>query len=302
MAYSRFSSRFRKTGKVAMKPKAVIKKRLWQNFKRKQNEKNVVRIVKSVIAKNVENKFTLTKTYQAPVGNVINSGLPNLYYYTFFTWAVGNQANATTQQLFNIPQGTAQNNRIGNTIKVKRWIIKGMISPNIFGTLAPYTALGYVDVYFGRLKLNTKEITEQLSDLYQNGSTSITPQMKQTDILNPINKDVYKIYYHRRFKTGTSGIQGANTSLPLASEPVNNDYKLTHTFGFDVCKYLCKDRKITFGDGNNTPLDVDIATLTLFATFTPFTGQAFNNTTPVNQSLPTYMTMSCTSYAEYEDA
>lgn len=300
MGYSRFSTRFRKRGfkKVAV----VVKPKRKYASKKTMPKMSFAKRVNALIAKNVENKFTLTKTYQAPVGNVFNSGVPNVYTYTFFTWAVGQQTNPTTQQLFNIPQGTAQNQRVGNTIKLKRWVIKGMISPNIFGTLAPYTALGYVDVYFGRLKLNTKEITEQLSDLYQNGSTSITPQMKQTDILNPINKDVYKIYYHRRFKTGTSGIQGANTSLPLASEPVNNDYKLTHTFGFDVCKYVCKDRKITFGDGNNTPLDVDIATLTLFATFTPFTGQAFNNTTPANQSLPTYMTMSCTSYAEYEDA
>jgi len=268
----------------------------------KKSPRTFEKRVNAIVQKNIENKFTLTKSYQAPVGNVFNTGVPNVYTYTFFTWAPGQVTNPTTQQLFNIPQGTAQNNRVGNSIKIKRWIIKGMVSPNIFGTLAPYTALGYVDVYFGRYKLNTKEITSDLGDLYQNGSAAITPAMRQTDILNPLNKDIYKVYYHRRFKTGTSGIQGANTSLPLASEPVNNDYKLTHTFGFDVCKYICKDRKITFSDANNTPLDVDITTLTLFATFTPFTGQAFNNTTPAGQSLPTYMTMSATSYAEYEDA
>lgn len=257
--------------------------------------------VSAVIARNVENKFTTLKLYSAPVGNVQNTGVANVYNYTHYTWAPGQQTDPTTQQMFNIPQGVAQNQRVGNSIKLKRWVIKGMVSPNVFGILAPYTALGYVDVYFGRLKLNTKEITNQVSDLYQNGSTSFTPAMRNIDMLCPINRDIYKIYYHRRFKTGTSGVNAA-TNLPLASEPVNNDYKLTHTFGFDVCKYILKDRKITFSDTNNTPLDIDVGSLTLFAIFTPFTGQAFNNTTAVGGLLPTYMTLSATSYAEYEDA
>jgi len=264
-------------------------------------QKTIAKYVRTEIAKNIENKFTLTKVYTAPVGNVQNTGVPNVYNYTFYTWAPGQQTDPTTQQMFNISPGSLQNQRNGNSIKVKRWIIKGVVSPNIFGNLAPYTALGYVDIYFGRLKLNTKEITNQLSDFYQNGNTSITPAMRNTDILQAINRDIYKIYYHKRFKTGTSGVTGLN-ALPLNQEPVNNDYKLTHTFGFDVCKYICKDRKITFSDSNATPLDTDIATLTLFATFTPFTGQAFNVTTVVGGLLPTYMNLSATSYAEYEDA
>ncbi|UYD39118.1 MAG: capsid protein [Wigfec virus K19_525] len=296
---------FYKKRRGVAKPKKTIYKRRRGILLKKMpvvSVNAVKTMVKKEIAGNIENKFTTTKVYSAPVGNVFNSGIPNVYSYTFYVWCPSQQTNATTQQLFNIPLGPNQNNRIGNSIKIKRWVIKGMISPNIFGTLAPYTALGYVDVYFGRLKLNTKDVTDQLPDLYQNGGSSITPTMKNTDILLPLNKDVYKVYYHRRFKTGTSGIQGANTSLPLASEPVNNDYKLTHTFGFDVCKYICKDRKITFSDMNNTPLDIDLASLTLWATFTPFTGQAFNNTTPAGQSLPTYMNLSATTYAEYEDA
>lgn len=291
---------FRKNRKMKVVAVSKPKKRIYKK-RSVLGKKMVTKICKSVVAKNIENKYTPTKVIIAPVGNVINSGVPNVYSYTHFVWNMGGQASLLTDQMFNISQGSAQNQRNGNSIKLKRWIIKGMVSPNIFGNLAPYTALGYVDVYFGKLRLNTKDITNQVSDLYQNGSISVTPSMKNIDTLFPINKDIYKIYYHRRFKTGTSGVNAA-TLLPLASEPVNNDYKLTHTFGFDVCKYIMKDRKITFSDTNNTPLDVDIATLTLFAIFTPFTGQAFNNTTPAGQSLPTYMNMSCTSFAEYEDA
>lgn len=293
---------YKKRRGVAKPKKTIFKKRIYRKKMPVVSVNAVKTMVKKEIAGNIENKFTITRAYQAPVGNVQNTGIPNVYNYTFYVWCPSAQTSATTQQLFNIPQGTAQNNRIGNSIKIKRWIIKGMISPNVFGNLAPYTALGYVDIYFGRLRLNTKDVTNQLSDLYQNGGSSTTPSMSQTDILLPLNKDIYKVYYHRRFKTGTSGVNAASTLLPLASEPVNNDYKLTHTFGFDVCKYICKDRKVTFSDTNNTPLDVDLASLTLWATFTPFTGQAFNNTTAVGGLLPTYMNLTATTYAEYEDA
>ena len=292
---SKISFRNAKLYKKSKSPRSTPRK---NDSKKKPS---MVQRVQRLISKNIENKFTLTKTYTAPVGNVINSGTPNIYYYNFFTWAPGAQANATTEQLFNIVEGTAQNQRVGNSIKLKRWIIKGMVAPNIFGQLAPYTALGYVDVYFGRLRSKGSPVDQFLTAFYQNGSTSITPSMTHTDTLNPINKDLYKIYYHKRFKTGSAGVF-QQTLLPEPSEPVNNDYKLTHTFGFDVCKFICKDRKITFLDAAATPQDIDLATLTLFATFTPFTGQAYNNITQPNDSLPTYMNMSCTSYAEFEDA
>lgn len=251
--------------------------------------------VNAIVAKNIENKFTLTKTYTNHVGTVTATVTPNVYTYDFFTYNPGGQASALTDQLFNIAQGTNQSNRIGNSIKIKRWIMKGVISPNIFGTNAPYSTLGYVDVYFGRTKLNTTQVANTLTGFYQDGAISLTPSMKNTDMLCSINKDLYKVYWHKRFKVGNSGVP-AN-----AQAPENNDYGLTHTFGFDVCRYICAHRQLTYLDSGTFPQDADIANLTLWATFTPFTGQVFSTST-AGIKVPTYFQISVVTYAEYEDA
>lgn len=303
MAYGRYN---RKRRMVAVKPKTTPRKYTRNRKKYSKAPKiTFAQKVKAIISRNVENKFTDTLIYFNPVSYVTSTG------YTFFTWSPGQ--NTASNRLFNLAIGAKEGQRIGNSIKLKRWIIKGIIQPTgLEGTGQDIIAqmknglLGYVDIYFGRYLKNTSPVVNTLSGLYQNGASTTTPTCKSTDMLNPLNKDNYKVYYHKRFKMGQAydPIIGSTPTISGA----NNDFKLSQTFGFDVCKYILKDKHLKFNDGGITspyepPENIDITNLTLWATFTPASGQAtFDNSDPDVLKCKTLYGLDCLTYAEYEDA
>ena len=259
--------------------------------------RTLVQRIQRVISANVENKYTTSKTYIAPVC-VVNEDVPDPNYLDFYTWAPG--SGAANSQMFNISQGTAQNQRVGNTIKLKRWIIKGLIQPGVDTILDPTLAItnsdvGYVEVFFGRLLNNSSAINTELVDLYQNGATAITPDGLADTILWPINKDKYKIYWRKRFKMGALIPQ-----TPPNINTANNDFSLARTFGFDVTKYILKNKHIKYEDASVAPNDDYVSNLTLFAVFYPVVGSL--NVPAEADKTPSYYSLNVQSYAEYEDA
>jgi len=271
---------------------------------RKKSKVTFAQKVKSIISANTENKFTATLTYQDGVARVTRAA--SVDTYKFYNWSPG--ADSTGSRLFNLAWGSGEGSRVGNTIKLKRWIIKGIIQPSVstVDTL-PNSFVGYVDIYFGRLLKNTSAVSNTLDKLYQNGNSSTSPQCISTDMLNPLNKDHYKVYYHRRFKMGAASDPDtySGTASTAQQHPASNDFKLSQTFGFDVCKYILKDKHLKYDDATNVspyepPNNADVANLTLWATFTPQTGQASGTgTTGTYRSL---YSIDALTYAEYEDA
>jgi len=271
--------------------------RMGKGTNNKKPKNTLVQRIQRVISSNVENKFTSSKTYIAPVC-VVNEDVPDPNYLDFYTWAPG--SSAANAQMFNIAQGTAQNERVGNTIKLKRWIIKGLIQPGVSTILDQTTAItnstfGYVEVFFGRLLNNQNSIQPILEDLYQNGATAITPDGLSGTILWPLNKDKYKIYWRKRFKMGAAFPQ-----TPPDINTTNNDFSLARTFGFDVCKYILKNKHIKYEDDALSPNNDMMDNLTVFAVFYPVVGDL---DAPAEADLtPSYYSINCQSYAEYEDA
>lgn len=292
---------FRKRATPKKSPRATPRKYTpRRNYRKKMPMVSFAKRVQKVIAQNVENKYTPTLTLANPVA-IVTQGTPDVY--AFYTWTPG--ADQSGSRLFNITPGTLQQERIGNTIKLKRWIIKGIIEPvtdsaeQMLGGMT-----GFVDIYFGRYTTNTAPVLNSLVNLYQNGNTTTTPSCTSTDQLQPLNKDNYKVYYHRRFKMGAQ-FDLTGSSTPGLVAPANNDFKLSQTFGFDVCKYICKDRHLKYPDPGTPPPsyyppnDADIQNLTLWATFSPWTKQS------LPQSTGTFKTLyhiNALTYAEYEDA
>jgi len=97
----------------------------------------------------------------------------------------------------------------------------------------------------------------------------------------------------------------SGTAATAAQNPANNDFKLSATFGFDVCKYILKNKALKFDDTDNVspyqpPNNADITNLTLWATYTPQTGSATGVGTSGN--FKTLYNLDCLTYAEYEDA
>ena len=271
-----------------------------KNYRKKMPMVSFQKRVQKIISGNIENKYTQVVAQSNPVAGV-QQGTPDQYF--FYVWSPG--ANISGGRMFNLPPDLTQSGRIGNTIKLKRWIIKGIIEPvtddseQMLGGMT-----GYVDIYFGRYTNNIQPVTNDLGGLYQNGNTVKTPTCTSTDQLECLNTDNYKVYYHRRFKMGAQ-FQETNQATPGLIAPANNDFSLSRTFGFDVCKYICKDRHLKYVDAYGgaspwyPPNDPDIQNLTLWATFSPWTKQSLPQGTGFFKTL---YHINALSYAEYEDA
>lgn len=287
---------FRKRATPRKSPRATPRKYTpRRNYRKKMPMVSFQKRVQKIISSNVENKFTDTINYNHAIAKTDSSS-----QYTFFKWTPG--SNVTGSRLFNLDIGARQNSRIGNTIKLKRWIIKGLIQPVVSGTIMTNSYVGYVDVYFGKLMANTSSPPNTLINLYQNGSTATAPTCISKDILNPLNKDFYKVYYHRRFKMGAASDSVTYTATtPSTTHAANNDFKLSQTFGFDVCRFILKNKHLKYNDFSTTttpypPDNADVLNLTLWATFTPQSGQA------TGAGAETLYKLDVVTYAEYEDA
>lgn len=268
------------------KPKKTIAKKAPRRWGKKMNVVAVNALVKKAIASNVENKKTISYNYTTDNYVCITGGTTQWYLQK--DWNV---------KLFTISQGVSVQQRIGNQIKLKRWVIRGQIAPFTNNqTLAsiPNTLCGHIDLYFGRL-LNNGEITNTLPNFLDNGSSSVAPTGNQDQIFKPVNKDEYKIYYHKTFKMSPS--QNQITPAGLASVLSNNGFSLVRSFGFDVCDYICKNAVIKYNDVDNDPNHDMIRRLALWATWTPAIGDMGGGGGQHH-----FYKINLTSYAEYEDA
>jgi len=270
------------------KPKKTIAKKAPRRWGKKMNVVAVNALVKKAIASNVENKKTISYNYTTnnEVCRVSSTGVKD--------WFLQKDWNI---KLFNIPQNSSVSGRIGNVIKLKRWVIRGQIAPwsnNQTNTCLGNTLCGHIDIYFGRL-LTNGEITSTLPSFIDNGSTSVFPTGNQDQIFKPVNKDEYKIYYHKSFKMSPS----QNQITPAGGNSVlsNNGFQLIRSFGFDVCQYICKNAVIKFNDSDTDPNHDMIRRLAMWATWTPAIGDMAETANATH-----FYKINLCSYAEYEDA
>lgn len=273
-----------------LKPSKGTKKVKRSVRRTKKVSEPVKSYIKKELAKNIENKVSINVDYSGSILTLqSDSNSLVTYNYGIFNPYANNQ--------FAINQGVAMNERIGNRIKLKKWILKGTIyaDPNAQSIYFPQS-LGYIDYYLGRKNNLTEQVDTQLEYLYQNGPTAITPTAQLEERLYSINKDQWKIYYHKRVKIGFSA---PTTSYNLVSP--NNDYKLNHEFKIDICKLVCKNHVIKYEDANNTAEDALLQSLTMFATITMPSEDPLS-TLPPDTTAYSPVRWYCTSYIEYEDA
>ena len=268
---------------IVAKPKRVYAK------KNTNNNTGLVKLIKRLISGEVENKISSVYNYEAPIADTAGS------YTNWNFFLVNNFMNLAP---FQISQSTAQNGRVGNQIKLKKWLIKGVIAPyNSSFQVTEALSLersfqGYVTIFFGR-RTDSNEITADLGALFQAGNTSRPPMGRREDLMTPVNKDVYKIYYKRRFKVGASSGQNASTNVMP-----NNDFDLCKTFGFDVCKHIMKNAKIHYNDTSVYANHQILRDLAFWAIFTPAIGELGHSI--LNPT--SYYRIALQTYFEYEDA
>jgi len=255
----------------------------------------IKKYVKMQIAKQIENKVSTSSKF---TGNLVD------YTATDPIWFYANYNN-----FFDLSEGVAQGQRVGNQIRLKRWIIKGFVTPDqntpIGLETTPYQINGFQG--FVRLMLlkrrDNTAVGHYLNNLLQNGNSSIAPYGTQFDRLYPINKDLYKVFWERTFKVGNAAANPSIGSSPTLANyyplQANNDFKMVESFGLDVCQYIGKDAKITYNDNSITAITPSfLNNITLAAYWSPFTGDLSDSVTYYK----CWYKIDLLSYFEYEDA
>jgi len=242
------------------------------------SDKRIRAIAKTEISRNIEDKYTNSVTLLGTTVTINGGTNPTLTYYAF---------NPFTQGMFSITQGTGNSERIGNLVKLKRWIIKGTVyslggNPGSAGNPLQCCV---IDLYFGRNRDMTVPFDPTLPLFYQDGNTAHSPQGEILERGSTVNKDNYIIYRHKRVKIGPSV---SSSPVGATSNNNNNDYKLSYDFGFDVCKLIAKNHKIRFADNNASPNDALLRSLTMWCTVT-YANQDLDLTQSSPIEIPVYI-------------
>lgn len=202
-------------------------------------------------------------------------------------------ANTSTPAYLNLVplpvQGTAQNQRIGNTIKVVKGFIRGHVN------LLPYNAS--TNPYVGPVMIkmwlasnrqyntNLLSSTNCATDFFEIGASTTGFQGNMLDIELTNNKDNWIIHKTKTFELGTTGIAGfANQN----SSSWNDNSKFTVPFYFSFGHKMRK--QIKFVDGATAPSNIN-----MFLIFQAVYADGSNSAvTPAEYHY--------TSRVEYEDA
>lgn len=244
--------------------------------------------VQKIITRNIENKKTIAAQAVSPVCQFGVTQIP--VWYTLKDW---------DNNVWKIAQGSAQAQRTGDKVKMKRWIIKGQIMPDCTGMAFNESGYlrssfqGYVTLYFGRRR-DGQSVQPDLAGLFDSGNSAVKPIGSSVEMMLPLNNQLYKVYWRKTFKLGTS--IGSFTST---QQNANNDFGMVRTFGFDVCKYIMKNRILQFDDTDDRTTDRDMKELAMWAVWRPAIGSLFNPNVYITNS---FYSINLTSYGEYEDA
>lgn len=199
-------------------------------------------IVKKAISRNVENK---TVQYFSSGTNIRNSAATDYFSTIIPCTPYGS--------VLDIPQGTGQGNRIGNRIKIKNLVFKGVIYPNQYqATNNTIPQPVQVVLWFFYRRSQPSIIPSDLFGFFQEGNVTRNFQNDLTDVNGTVNNDSYRLLTKRVFKIGYADYETSTAGLqPASMSFANNDFKLNRTFKINLTKYAIKMPKFT--DSSQTP-------------------------------------------------
>jgi len=175
-------------------------------------------------------------------------------------------AGLAADETIAIVQGSGSNQRIGNSIRTRRAILRGVFYPlkyNATNNPQPVP----MEIMLIIFKIKGQGVTGQNGDdlygaqhllnnhayqyNYSTTQSSLGVNGELITLTRAFNNDAIQICYKRVFKLGNSGI---STSLSgdrqNQQQYVNNDFKLNCKFNINVTKYLSKVYK--FNDNDTT--------------------------------------------------
>lgn len=229
---------------------------------------SVQKYVKRILHKEIENKSPTPISGQdvsiVPITNTISWGT-----------LIG------LSDVWQIPQGVGQGNRLGDKLKPTKWYLRGFIHNNS-ATAVP----AVVKMFVFRQKMTYESPAGAAFtgpvDFFQYGSSTVGPANNYQDLLREVNKDKYILYTTRSFKIAPAGSAG-NT---------NNDFSTVGKFKVDLIKYA--KRVLTYNDAVNTPLNSGL--------YVCFALAEYGGTTKTVWAAGEAPQISYDIIAEYEDA
>jgi len=246
----------------------------------------IKKIVRREIARNTENKTNTAYNLNFPIRSVAHASVASQCF----------QVNPSAA-LMPIVQGTAQNQRVGNVIKLKKLTIKGTLVPQPYSASTnPYPQPVQVKIWVFTDKLSTPNALltpVATGGWFQLGGSSVGFTNDLADTWLPVNEDRYKVFATRTVKLGPS-ISGGLSADPNVQGTAqfwsNNDFKLNCNFSIDLLPHAIKQQK--YNDNSADP-----SCRSLYVMFIPSLaggGQADNTVTLANLA----WVVNC----EYEDA
>lgn len=227
-------------------PKRIITKK----SAKKPVSVKIKKYVKSVLARNIENKLAQPYTFNNTA--ILPYGVASPTLSTIIP--------LTSTLLQNITQGSGQGNRLGNEITVKNVSFKGSINRLLTstGTNTGANEACYIKMVLLRNKVNFLQ-PSTMNDLMQNGNASTNPNNLPSDMYRYFNKDQYHIYTTRMFKLGSTI---SDQSVPTQQ---NNDFRVASFFRVNLTKHFPK--KIKYTDGTPDPVNVAIYAVFLLCNY-----------------------------------
>lgn len=200
----------------------------------------VAKYVKKAIHRNIENK-------------VINEKHELNFAAYFANTDLAVQTISPSVTALPILQGTGQAERIGNTIKTRKLLLKYVLYPLPYqATVTDQPQPQEVIIWIGYLKNNRLKKPDALDfvEFFQNGNSVSPPYSNLWDISLPVNTDLFHICKTIRHKLGHA-IYTDYIGIKPMSYFSNNDFKLNVSRSVDCTAYLNKTLK--YVDGNTDP-------------------------------------------------
>lgn len=156
-----------------------------------------------------------------------------------------------------VAQGTGEGNRIGNIIRPKKFTFGMILTPQA-GITTPIMVRMYVCTFkFDPNNAVAADIWGSVQNwsttgglnrsFFDNGNTSTGMAGDLSDLMKPINTDVWRVYKVKTFKVGCSSGPAFGTATG------NNDFKVMHRKTINLLPYIPK--RITYNDANTNSLN-----------------------------------------------
>jgi len=200
---------------------------------------SVAKYVNRAIHRNIENK-------------IINEKNEITFAAYFANTDLKVQTISPSSTVLPILQGTGQAERIGNTIKTRKLLLKYVLYPMPYqATITDQPQPQEVIMWIGYLKNNRLKQPDALDfqQFFQNGNSVSPPYSNLWDVSLPVNDDLFHICKTIRHKLGHSIYTDYN-GIKQNSYFSNNDFKLNVSRSVDCTKYLNKTLKYVDGNTN----------------------------------------------------